>query len=880
MKKINKTFIAGMLAMALVFGMTGCPQGTNTVTKTVTVPGTNYPNSPVPSPVTGKPYLAYSVGDIRTHIAQYRNLIYVIGNVDIDDGASNGDLVIPEGVFLVLASLDYATKHPDGLMNISGIPDPSLYHSKLTLKEGASLTVADNAGIIVGNPGDTSKRSLLVVEPNARLYISGGAYPVVTTESKIIVQKPDGVPSAPNTGLFHPDGQLYILGSLGTKVVYGTEDDLDSALIVIEDKAPAAIGPSVEVQSAATIAALSQNQGSAVPPNAVEKLSDITDASPSKIATTNAVVKARLETSGVTTVTYTGTEPITGVTVTEGKELIITGTIDGQAVGITVTGTGKVTNKGTIKTEVTAVATLNDILKIGGNITANADVTVTSGSALNVPENTTLTIDGKKLTLAGTITGGGAVKLSGPGTFEVSSTAALNSAVAFNVPEISLNNTFYTTEVTSLIVIGKDAGARNTETNRVTITGLGTATTAPALSVGVQIANDYITLQDVKIVIDSLDYTKGKKTFWVGSAPNKSYYASAVFLGRGIDTESLHEKGKDDPVHNVKLLNSSITVTASTADYAAGVWVDGSYSAGPASSPTYDYSPSKYITISGNTINVTGNASGSATQGIAISPYHSSITITNNVVTAQHPNTTLPGKPFDVPTSAIYIRTVNRDADSGGAIPNISGNTIHNNVNAASPKSVYSFYFNAYDTWLANHTAGTSTAGLTALRNDRFGNYETTWALPGANDKTSVYKKLFNALLSNITGSGTEAGFAAVGSELTFEDYAFEQYKISENKVINISVHGFHIDSTSGNYTGPATGTGSGNKFAKNALTGGNSTSVSTKDYGSFSFNYDASGNVATDATNGVTTKNDVDKFFLSYNTKAVSWKYNTNDTE
>jgi hypothetical protein len=156
-----------------------------------------------------------------------------------------------------------------------------------------------------------------------------------------------------------------------------------------------------------------------------------------------------------------------------------------------------------------------------------------------------------------------------------------------------------------------------------------------------------------------------------------------------------------------------------------------------------------------------------------------------NTVTSTHASVPT-NKHFDAPSSAIYIRVASNATDSG--------NTIHNNVaetGANENLSVYSFYFNAYNGWRANNdTLISPYDDIEALKTYKFGNYETTWALP--NNDTSVYKKLFNALLANIMGD--KPGFAAVGSEVSGADYAFEQYKISEGKVTSISVHGFHLN--------------------------------------------------------------------------------------
>jgi hypothetical protein len=564
-------------------------------------------------------------------------------------------------------------------------------------------------------------------------------------------------------------------------------------------------------------------------------------------------------TNGKTLTLATGETPAT-LTVANGA--IITAENDGDS--------GTITNNGIIITQTTSGASLKTILdnvtgniEASGNVTALPAVTVRSGTNLTVSgtiTNTGTFTNNGKVILEGTITGG-TFNRNSTGTFEVSNAGALNSAVAFNVPSINLNSTFYTTETSNLIVIGKDAGDERTEADRVTITGLGKDTPAPVLNVGVQIANDYITLQDVKIAITAPTDTNSKKTQW--NRGTTQFYHSAVFLGRSDGVGGFHVTGTDDPVHNVKLLNSSISITKdsdSPVQFTAGFWVDGSFSdRADDPSTTYYYNPSTNITISDNTIAATGYQ-GNSVQGIVLSPYHSSITITGNTVTAKH--TVVPSnKHFDAPASAIYIRAVGGATYSGNLTPAISGNTIHNNVAATGADenlSVYSFYFNAYDKWTAlDNLPSNMTAydGVKELRDYKFGNYETTWALPGVATDT-VYKKLFNALLDDITQTG-KPGFAAVGSEVSSADYAFEQYKISEGKVTSISVHGFHINAAGTQYDSTYAGVTPGNGF-------NSSDSSSTKDYGSFPITYPGN----------VTTKGTADKFWLTYQTKDDNWSY------
>jgi hypothetical protein len=917
MTKTKKFFVV-VTSLMLVFAMIGCPNSTSSGGSNTPIP--SYPQNPVPGgKTTVYPFIATTAALLDTYLDTVsKGTIYVAGNIEANENVS-----LKSGQTLVIADLAYAEsqKWPNPNANVQASVNEVSSVSRLTIKKGFALTVEGNAAVVVGNPVTLERNGVLLIEGGAGLTVQGNATLAITSASHVIVEKAavgetkvssdSGITILPGANVaFIGVEDSAIAGTIQTVATGGTV--AANAFIAIEatvdgdgkatDSAPAAISPDIEVYNDYSVdngTESSKNITAQVKNDIAEKVAEIAEASPSKITNDPTEAVALLTESGTTTtkVTYTGTDALTGTggaafTVPENKTLVIKSAVvdgsnkitlasgakleiaSGASIDFGVAGTlagapgSTVTNNGTIKTATSDADQIQIFLvEAKGKIESSGSVslptaTVQSGTELTISGSITntgnFTNDGV-VTLSGTFTnsGSGTYNKASKGTFFVSNTDALNSAVAFNVPTISLNDAFYT-NATALVVIGSGDPA-HTSANPVVIKGLGKDSTA--LSVGVQIANDYITLRDVKIAI--ADSTKAKKTLWMATP---SYYYSAVFLGRSTSDASLHVKDTDDPVHNVSLLNSSITVTASTAGYTAGVWVDGNYSDKTASPPAeYYYNAARNITISGNTIDVTGNGV-SAAQGIALSPYHSSITITGNTIRAKHAGS-ISDTPFDRPASAIYVRVASNATDSGNDTPNISGNTIHNEVATLDTKSTYSFYFNAYNGWRANDATLISPYdGITDLKTYKFGNYETTWALP--NNDTSVYKKLFNALLANITG--TNPGFAVVSSELSGADYAFEQYKIEGGKVTSISVHGFHIATTgenAGKYENKSTEKGD-NKFDS---TSGNALG---KDYGSFSFTYDASGNVATDATNGVTTKTAVGGFWITYNRQDTDYTY------
>jgi hypothetical protein len=776
MKK--KQFFTGIFGVLLIFGMMviGCDNGTTTVTESIPV----YPDA--------APNIARSFGVLKALVAAEKSPIYIVEQVTVTE-----DLTIPDGVKVVIATESYAIRHPLAVVSEG--------YGELIVANGAALTVASGGTVVVGNTSETGQTSVLRIEAGGKFHVPSGATLAITAASQVFVETAVGVPTA-NTGLFIDDGaKLAIVGDLGTRDVIGTEEDESNSVIVVEGAAPVVIG-AVQVYDNADTAISDEDGSNAITGDdnpigvSVEAgKAAVAETSPAQ-GTATASEVAGLFTTGATTVTYTGTTALTegNAQVPAGKALIIT-----------------------------------------GNLTQTADLTVSSGGTLAIASGAEVTVDsGKKLTLTGSLVNNGTVTLvgtiegegaySGGGTFNVSTTTALNNAVAFNVPAISLNSAFYTAANagSGAVVIG--AG----ETDRtvpVTIKGLGK--TGTALTAGIWIANDNISLQDVKFNVTAS--TKATITNW------NPGYTAAVSIGRSSDGSTLLT-GADQPANNVTVSGCDISISG-TSGFVAGIFING----GSAWSTTDVLYPSKNITISGNTIDATGNG-GSAVQGLYIGLYDYSVKVTGNTITAKY-GTAQSGKRMGAPASAIFINSI--FGESGTGSPEISNNILNGN-DATTERTAYSFYINAFQT--RNPTVFTDHSGVDVLRGDNFALYETTWALNNSDDTDSSYKKVFNALLANITGTG----FGSISIPYSASAYEFEHYNISNGKVTVISVIGDHL--TDGKYVGTDD---AANKF------GASGSAPNGVDYGSFT------------VTNGVASGTKNGKFYFTYGTQDSDYIYN-----
>jgi hypothetical protein len=497
-------------------------------------------------------------------------------------------------------------------------------------------------------------------------------------------------------------------------------------------------------------------------------------------------------TGGTLTLSLTGNGTISG-TITNNGGTIDLGTLSsiGPATITNTSGTIRTANKTMLETlleDVTTgtvevngdleigtaeVKTPSAILKVasGKTLTVTTALTVQDGASLTFEGTGTLTNKGK-IILEGSIEGAGPYDSASTGTFYVSNTNALNSAVAFNVPTINLNADFYTAAESLGAYIAIDARAEDrTADKAITIKGLG-KTSEKELTVGILIANDYITLDGVKFNIT--DRTKGAITDW-------SSYRAAVSVARSAAADgSALLTGAEMTNKNVTVKNTAITFAVNTGSI-GGIFISGS-GAGT--------SPATGITIEQNTVSVSV-ASGSAAQALAVRNYSPTTVITNNTLAAS--NTRTAGH-LNAPASALYMNIDPRNVTDGNT-PNISGNTLNG----------------TFDFYITIRSKGDD-VGIPALFNDSFGTEDSVWAASNASDTDSFYKTLFDALRPQTAGTDRYGLIfmnfnGAVGSSSSTQ-FAIESFEIDSNKVVAVDYWGpaitddkYEVDDKDINYT-------------------------------------------------------------------------------
>jgi hypothetical protein len=387
------------------------------------------------------------------------------------------------------------------------------------------------------------------------------------------------------------------------------------------------------------------------------------------------------------------------------------------------------------------------------------------------------------------------------GAFLVNSRSDLAVATSSGETQIQLTSSFYQDANNN----GKfipifPSGSRNP--TPVTITGQGRADSAPVFYVGILIANDNITLKNVRINIT--EHAKAAPTTW-GSTEWDLSYASAVTIGRLFASDGKDWMPGNERVNkNVTLQDCDITIDLkddTATQFTSGIYVVNA----PASAP---FSPNSNISITGNTVTAKGYGT-RAVQALNIAVWDQSIAISNNIFESRYGTPTLAtGKRYGAPASAIYI----------GRVYTASGDGRNIVVNNTLISDVYSFYFNAYDKPPEGSGASETTnydepihPGVELLRLENFSVAGTTWATDPAASGDN-HRRLFEALKANIKGSSEVVasspgtGFAFVGAAynnaITGPSYfEVEQYEIFYGVIKAISYYGDHI--FEGGYRGP-----------------------------------------------------------------------------
>jgi hypothetical protein len=457
-----------------------------------------------------------------------------------------------------------------------------------------------------------------------------------------------------------------------------------------------------------------------------------------------------------------------------------------------------ITGNAVIKTGKSFILESQDLLYV------EEDSSLTVIGTLYVKSGGKVDIDGTIDIGAGTWTGSyESVTLTDSGTFIVPSgtdEAALNETIA-DIKEIDrgegadypgnvvikLTQAFYNTAVTNFIAV--DPGA---DGNAIpyTIRGLGRDITAnmnnsaiPKLGVGMWLANNNVTLEDVsfKIVAAAEGLVPARPWTIDTRGDVVDSYGVAVLLAR---TETGDFLGG---CKNVTVQNCAITLTGDPAGETlmGGIWVYGS--------PTD-------ISILGNIVNVTGRE-GNAVQALAFDEWGDNIKVKNNKLTAKYatqPNLQVLGEGdfYARPAGAFYIGRFFEKPVVGTfryTAGDISGNTLSYDPQNAS---VFSFFVCVYPRPLPA-SDNSSRKGVAAMGNMNFGDPLTTWALESA-VAGDCHRLVVGDLIEDcrLTGDGgaVKNGFGAVLMYVSYKepdninDKNIETYKIAGGKLSNIGI--------------------------------------------------------------------------------------------
>jgi hypothetical protein len=294
-----------------------------------------------------------------------------------------------------------------------------------------------------------------------------------------------------------------------------------------------------------------------------------------------------------------------------------------------------------------------------------------------------------------------------------------------------------------------------------------------------KIADDNVTLKNVDIDINENGGTTSIKT-WTA---NSNYKIALYVTGNGVKVENCEVElsGVDGMV--------------------AGIWLETTVTS---------------ATVSGNTVEVI-NTGASATQALGVSVYNAGIEITGNTLTASQ--TTPQTAPYNAPASAIYIGRIY--ADTMADTVKISGNVLSGGTTGQATQAIsgeYSFYINANPAVNVQVTAG----GVDDMRTAGFATADTAWALSTENN-SNIHKKVLNALLANITGTG----FGFVGETIA-GNIVLEHYEISAGAITFVSYYGYAIrdsaytySSTGGDPRTNSTGNNTNLEYGRKAVDGG-----------------------------------------------------------
>ncbi|MDR3166488.1 MAG: hypothetical protein LBT93_00975 [Treponema sp.] len=363
----------------------------------------------------------------------------------------------------------------------------------------------------------------------------------------------------------------------------------------------------------------------------------------------------------------------------------------------------------------------------------------------------------------------------------VDSLAALNEAIKKIEQRdvIKLSSSFYA-EVNfhgQPVVIH---GAAENNTVPYTIQGLGAEPTDPALTVGVLIANDNITLKDVKINIDNTNHA-------VDNSSISNNYYSAITIARVKNNTPEFLNGEDLVSKNVTVDKCDITFGGTeTGKFTAGIYV--AYAVNKDAAP---FVPNKVVIIN-SSVKVTGYDK-QAVQALKIPP---TVTVTNNKLTAKGGNGYI-----TAPASAIFITEVIASSTAQEIAP-MTGNTLHGDTfdfwiatSILKPDNM-----SAADQDSINNLNGTGTGGPINMAALGFGtgNPGKVWAVNSSGNTANNYSKLLHTLKSQCDETTGRVGYGRIfvamyftKNNTNYADGIEEKYEIKNGQITAVDYWGY-----------------------------------------------------------------------------------------
>jgi hypothetical protein len=315
MKK-KSFFLIGMTSiMALVplaFAMIGCDTGTNTVTKTVTVPGTSTPGA---GQTLHTSVIAADADAVKAFLnggfVDSVDRLYIESLIELD-----GSYALGSGKTIVV------TNNPPPSYNTLTLPNAGALFAitggsgTAELKVNGTLKLEDGSKVVLGSENvseSATKSGKLTIAGGGKVLVAPEANIAVTTASRIVLAAENSVLTfdAPDAGNVKPVGTLD-----PSDKKFGKASE--NALVIIPDSGKAATN------------ATAKNIGG-------EEYSGLGSVHTTAKSTASAAEIANLFSGSVTTVTYTGEDTLTSLlNLGSGKTLII----DGE---LTVGASGKLT---------------------------------------------------------------------------------------------------------------------------------------------------------------------------------------------------------------------------------------------------------------------------------------------------------------------------------------------------------------------------------------------------------------------------------------------------------------------------------------------------------------------------------------------------------